>query len=306
MSKAFTRESDDEPDRPAPLRPAALLPPGLKNLITPGGAQRGRAELQRLLEVARPPLAAASGDDEVRRRLQSLDQRVQQLERTLHTAMVTGPPTVDDGTVRFGATVVVRERSGEETAYRLVGVDETDLDRNWVSWISPVAKALLNARANGPARVEPRPLAHRLHERLGPVRRVQRNERKLSRLDALHDLLRLLAGNFRLPLVPPPHEHVAIRQHFIRHALPGVVDAHGFHVETGHGLEMRGNLVAEEIRVNLLLRGLLLVPDDDADVFGERGQSQASGEKESEQSSHARIVPARGDLATAKMNLQTA
>ena len=154
MSKAFTRESDDEPDRPTPLRPAALLPPGLKNLITPGGAQRGRAELQRLLEVARPPLAAASGDDEVRRRLQSLDQRVQQLERTLHTAVVTGPPTVDDGTVRFGATVVVRERSGEETAYRLVGVDETDLDRNWVSWISPVAKALLKARAGQRVRLK--------------------------------------------------------------------------------------------------------------------------------------------------------
>ena len=53
---------------------------------------------------------------------------------------------VEDGVVRFGATVAVRERSGEETAYRIVGLDETDLDQNWVSWISPVAKALLNAR----------------------------------------------------------------------------------------------------------------------------------------------------------------
>ena len=136
------------------MRPATLLPPGVKNLITPGGAQRGRAELQQLLEVERPPLAAASGDDEARRRLQSLDQRVQQLERTLHTAVITGPPTADDGTVRFGATVAVRERSGEETAYRLVGVDETDLDRNWVSWISPVAKALLNARAGQRVRLK--------------------------------------------------------------------------------------------------------------------------------------------------------
>ena len=70
------------------------------------------------------------------------------------TDPVTIPPAVDDGTVRFGATVAVRERSGEETAYRLVGVDETDLDRNWVSWISPVAKALLNARAGQRVRLK--------------------------------------------------------------------------------------------------------------------------------------------------------
>jgi transcription elongation factor GreB len=48
--------------------------------------------------------------------------------------------------VRFGATVTVRERNGEASVYRIVGVDEMDLDRNWVSWLSPIAKALLNAR----------------------------------------------------------------------------------------------------------------------------------------------------------------
>jgi transcription elongation factor GreB len=56
------------------------------------------------------------------------------------------PPTAPEDRVRFGATVMVRERSGEESCYRIVGVDETDVDRGWVSWLSPIAKALLNAR----------------------------------------------------------------------------------------------------------------------------------------------------------------
>ena len=56
------------------------------------------------------------------------------------------PPAERDGVVRFGATVTVRERSGTEERYRIVGVDEMDIDRGWVSWLSPIAKALLNAR----------------------------------------------------------------------------------------------------------------------------------------------------------------
>ncbi len=55
------------------------------------------------------------------------------------------PPGVRDQRVRFGATVTVREPDGGESSYRIVGVDETDLDRGWVSWLSPIAKALLNA-----------------------------------------------------------------------------------------------------------------------------------------------------------------
>ena len=61
--------------------------------------------------------------------------------------MYREPPAEADGCVRFGATVTVRERvSGEKSRYRIVGVDETDIDRNWVSWLSPIAKALLNSR----------------------------------------------------------------------------------------------------------------------------------------------------------------
>ena len=146
MSKAFTRESDDAPDLPV-LRHATLLPPGAKNLMTPGGAARLRAELERLAREERPALAeSASGDDDAKSQLRALDQRMELLHQKLQSAVVTGPPVPPDDTVRFGATVLVRERKGEQTTYRIVGVDETDLDQNWVSWLSPIAKALLNAR----------------------------------------------------------------------------------------------------------------------------------------------------------------
>lgn len=155
MSKAFTRESDDAPERPVPTRLATVLPPGGKNLITPGGALRARAELDSLIaEESKLREVAATAPAEVARQLPLLAQRVMKLQHTLQTAVVTGPPVADDGVVRFGATVMVRERSGDEATYRIVGVDETDLDRNWVSWLSPVAKALLNARVGQQVRLK--------------------------------------------------------------------------------------------------------------------------------------------------------
>jgi transcription elongation factor GreB len=144
VSKAFTRESDEGAD--APVLRRSVLPPGVKNLITPKGVQQLRAEFERLRQEERPRLAAAATDDETKRQLQVLDQRLQHLHETMHTAVVTGPPAALDDVVHFGASVVVRDRSGEQTSYRIVGVDETDLDQNWVSWLSPIAKALLNAR----------------------------------------------------------------------------------------------------------------------------------------------------------------
>ena len=144
MSKAFTRESDDAPDRPvAPRR--SSLPPGAKNYLTPDGARRFREELERLTQVERPGLAGASGDAEAKRQLQRLDQRILDLQQSLQSAVVVAPPPASEDRVRFGATVTVRER-GAEARYRIVGVDEADLDRGWVSWLSPIAKALLNAR----------------------------------------------------------------------------------------------------------------------------------------------------------------
>ncbi|HWN96323.1 MAG TPA: GreA/GreB family elongation factor [Methylomirabilota bacterium] len=145
MSKAFTKESD-LPEAPLRPRPAVLLPPGAKNYLTAGGAHQLQRELDHLLSTERPRLAAVSEDEEAKPRLQAIDQRIQHLQQTLHTAVVVAPSTSADGTVRFGATVTVREPSGVFSTYRIVGIDETDLDRNWVSWLSPIAKALLNAR----------------------------------------------------------------------------------------------------------------------------------------------------------------
>jgi len=135
------------------LRRPSSLPPGARNYLTPGGAQRLREELDRLLNAERPRLAASTLDED-RRQLQSTDERIERLQQSLHTAVVVQPPTAPDDQVRFGATVTIRNLRGEETHYRIVGVDETDTDRDWVSWLSPVAKALLNARVGQLVRIK--------------------------------------------------------------------------------------------------------------------------------------------------------
>lgn len=145
MSKAFTRESDELADLPEIPRPASPLPPGAKNYLTPAGERRLREELNRLLQE-RPRLGSAYDGGDARRQVQSLDQRICQLQQSLHSAVVVTPPAGTPDTVRFGTTVMVRGHGGAESRYRIVGVDETDLDQNWVSWLSPIAKALLNSR----------------------------------------------------------------------------------------------------------------------------------------------------------------
>ena len=146
MSKAFTRESDDLPDLPAAPRNLSPLPAGAKNYVTSGGLRKMREELERLTSIKRPRLAALPGESEGKQQLRLLDQRIQQLQQSLLSAVMVSPPAPPWEQVRFGATVTVRDRRSGETRYRIVGVDETDLDRDWVSWLSPIAKALLNAR----------------------------------------------------------------------------------------------------------------------------------------------------------------
>ena len=145
MSKAFTRESDEVPAWPEPPRRVAVLPPGQKNYLTPAGARQMREALERLVEVERPRLAAAT-DDDAKRRLAALDQRIRQLHEALQSAEVVGPPPPPWNEVRFGATVTVRDRRGEASRYCIVGIDEADADRDRVSWLSPIARALLNDR----------------------------------------------------------------------------------------------------------------------------------------------------------------
>jgi transcription elongation factor GreB len=146
MSKAFTREETDGPDIPEPPPLVAVLPAGAKNYITAKGAQSLRDELARLVNTVRPSLAAATENPDAKRQLVSLDQRIHRLEESLQSAEVVAPPEGEASAVRFGATVTIRETNGEESIYRIVGVDETDIDRGWVSWLSPIARALMNAK----------------------------------------------------------------------------------------------------------------------------------------------------------------
>ena len=146
MSKAFVREDDDGPERPA-FRPSSpALPPGARNYLTRDGQRRLSEELEQLIRVERPRLEALREDDTAQRDLHVVKQRILRLEESLRTAVVVPVSSAANHHVQFGATVTVRQRSGEETRYRIVGVDEADADRGWVSWLSPVAKALLNAK----------------------------------------------------------------------------------------------------------------------------------------------------------------
>jgi transcription elongation factor GreB len=146
MSKAFTREETDGPDIPDLPPLVSTLAPGARNYITAAGAQKLRDELQQLAEVTRPALAASSGDPDVKRQLAKLDQRIMQLEESVQSSEIIVPSDGPADVVRFGATVTVRESDGNEASYRIVGVDEMDIDRGWVSWVSPIAKALLNRK----------------------------------------------------------------------------------------------------------------------------------------------------------------
>ena len=146
MSKAFTRDENEGPEIPDVVLTASLLAAGAKNYITRRGAQKLCEELQRLVEVTRPELVAARDDPDAKRQLARLDQRISQLEESLQAAEIVDPRSGPADVVRFGACVTVRESDGSETRYRIVGLNETDLDNNWVSWMSPIAKALLNRK----------------------------------------------------------------------------------------------------------------------------------------------------------------
>jgi transcription elongation factor GreB len=146
MSKAFTREENEGPEIPDLPPATSLLAPGSKNYITPAGAEHLRDELEQLIDVRRPALVQHSDDPEAKRQLAKIDQRIMQLEQSLQSVEIVSPPEQATEIIRFGATVTVREGNGEQSSYRIVGVDETDIERGWVSWLSPIAKALLNRK----------------------------------------------------------------------------------------------------------------------------------------------------------------
>jgi transcription elongation factor GreB len=161
MNKAFTRESDTEDDED--IESISPLPVGARNYMTPGGFARLNGELEHLVQKERPALvatvawAAGNGDrsengDYIygKKRLREIDRRIRFLIKRLDAAEVVDPAAPRDdeasGQVFFGATVTVRNARGEPRTVSIVGVDEIDTARGYISWVSPMARALLKAR----------------------------------------------------------------------------------------------------------------------------------------------------------------
>jgi len=164
MNKAFVRESesDEEDDGAAPAG-ASSLPAGAKNYLTPAGHAALRAEFEQLVKVERPQLvqvvswAASNGDrsengDYIygKKRLREIDRRLRYLTKRLDNAEVVDPAQQTNlDQVFFGATVTVMVLGSDaacDVTYRIVGVDEADPATGAISWISPLARALLKAK----------------------------------------------------------------------------------------------------------------------------------------------------------------
>jgi transcription elongation factor GreB len=161
MSKAFTREND-EADEDDDLPAAQRLPAGTKNYITPAGFRRLQEELDHLWKRERPELvkvvswAASNGDRSEngdylygKKRLREIDRRVRFLRKRLENALVVDPAQRGEcDQVFFGATVTVERGDGSMLTCSIVGVDEADAGRGRISWVSPLAAALLKARVD--------------------------------------------------------------------------------------------------------------------------------------------------------------
>jgi transcription elongation factor GreB len=161
MSKAFTREADgNDDDDDGSDAGAPSLPTGSKNYITVQGYQRLRAELLQLIDQERPKVvevvhwAASNGDrsengDYIygKKRLREIDRRIRFLTKRLDIAEVTDPSAHHGSDqVFFGATVTYANARGDERTVTIKGIDEADSLAGEVSWISPIARALLKAR----------------------------------------------------------------------------------------------------------------------------------------------------------------
>lgn len=157
MSKAFTRENEPDEDT---LEPVPQLPAGVKNYITPQGYRALQDELDKLWKVERPALvktitwAASNGDrsengDYIygKKRLREIDRRVRFLRKRIESSEVVDPARrAGCDQVFFGATVTVCDADGIENTYSIVGVDEADAAGGRISWVSPLARALLKLR----------------------------------------------------------------------------------------------------------------------------------------------------------------
>jgi transcription elongation factor GreB len=158
MNKAFVRESEGDDDEE--LEPSLKLPAGTKNYITPAGHARLKDELEHLVKRERPHVveivawAASNGDrsengDYIygKRRLREIDRRIRVLSKRLDNAEVVDPLRQgENDQIFFGARVTIADIDGQENTYTIVGIDEADVTRGRISWISPLARALIKSR----------------------------------------------------------------------------------------------------------------------------------------------------------------
>ena len=158
MNKAFTKETDadaDDEDFGLPVIPA-----GTKNYITPAGYARLRNELLALMDDERPKIvesvhwAAKNGDRSEngdylygKKRLREIDKRIRFLGKRLEIAQIVDPSVHGESAqVFFGATVTYADAHGLERRVTILGIDEADSSQGQISWIAPVARALLKAQ----------------------------------------------------------------------------------------------------------------------------------------------------------------
>ena len=162
MNKVFANQRDEEDDEDGAEDTAHVRATGVKNYITPAGLQRLKDELRFLLVRERPAVtqvvawAAGNGDRSEnadyqygKRRLREIDRRIRFLTKRIDAAEVVDPEAPRRGRaathVFFGATVRYANTAGTERVVSVVGGDEVDLDRNYISWLSPLARALMKA-----------------------------------------------------------------------------------------------------------------------------------------------------------------
>ena len=165
MSKAFVKEESPEEED---VTSAPALPLGTKNYVTRRGYALLKDELEQLVKAERPALvqvvswAAKNGDrsengDYIygKKRLREIDRRIRFLMKRLENAVIVDPASQENTEqVFFGATVTVCDAEGCENTYQIVGIDEADAGQGMISWISPLAKALLKAREGDTVRFQ--------------------------------------------------------------------------------------------------------------------------------------------------------
>ena len=166
MNKAFVKEPDDDADEDEVQESA--VPDGTRNYMTVRGHGQLRTEFEHLVKVERPAMvqvvswAAGNGDRsengdyiDGKKRLREIDRRIRFLAKRLESAVIVDPAEQQNcDQVFFAATVTVCDGDGAEETYQIVGIDEANAQEGRISWISPLARALLKAREGDTVRFD--------------------------------------------------------------------------------------------------------------------------------------------------------